>query len=224
MAIDARTSTTHEPVGRAAALLLLAGGVGFFAGGGLHPKDDGHGDKLAQLHSMLVDPAWYPAHVVLLVGMTGFAAGIVALRWRGGQPRHLERLLAVAAPVAVVAALGAVVHLFAATQATAIEDGSSTWLVHLFTGVETVVNPVWGVTIAALAAVGATAGIGNRVVAPLGVVGGLAYALAVATIAFTDTFDVLFPVGSLLGLWAVAVAVVAGSPSIHRQMGSPKGR
>ncbi|MEU8172225.1 hypothetical protein AB0C14_05070 [Microbispora hainanensis] len=39
--------------------------------------------------------------------------------------------------------------------------------------------------------------------------GGLAYALASATIAFTDRFDPLFPIGSLIGVWAVAVGVVA---------------
>jgi hypothetical protein len=34
---------------------------------------------------------------------------------------------------------------------------------------------------------------------------GLDFALAAATIGFTDRFDTLFPVGSLLGIWAVCV-------------------
>jgi hypothetical protein len=48
---------------------------------------------------------------------------------------------------------------------------------------------------------------GNRIA--LGLVGRLAFALASATIAFTDQSDSLFPVGSLIGIWAVAVGVVA---------------
>ena len=59
------------------------------------------------------------------------------------------------------------------------------------------------------AAGGLTRTLGNRITLPLGVVGGLAAGLASATIAFTDTFDPLFPVGSLIGVWAVAVGGMA---------------
>jgi len=45
-------------------------------------------------------------------------------------------------------------------------------------------------------------------VLPLGVLGGLAFALATATIAFVDTFDPLFPVAGLAGVWLVAAGVV----------------
>jgi hypothetical protein len=63
--------------------------------------------------------------------------------------------------------------------------------------------------IAALAVVGGlTRTLGNRVVLALGLLGGLAFAVATATIAYVDTFDVLFPVAGLAGIWLVAVGVI----------------
>lgn len=38
--------------------------------------------------------------------------------------------------------------------------------------------------------------------------GGLAFALASATIAYTDRFDGLFPVASLIGIWGVVVGLM----------------
>jgi hypothetical protein len=175
----------------------------------MHPTGSDEGDKTEQLHSMLVDSAWYPAHLVALLGFALVVAGLLAL---GRDPvirGHLGRLLPISATVAVVAALGAVVHLFAATQAGEIEDGGTTPLVAAFMGVETIVNPVWGLMIAALAVVGGrTRALGNRIVLPIGLLGGLAFALATATIAFVDTFDPLFPVAGLAGIWLVAAGVV----------------
>ena len=111
--------------------------------------------------------------------------------------------------MAVVATLGAVIHLFAATQAAEIEHGGTTPLVAAFMGVETIINPAWGLMIAALAVAGGlTRALGNRIVLPLGLLGGLAFALATATIAFVDTFDPLFPVAGLAGVWLVATGIV----------------
>ena len=101
------------------------------------------------------------------------------------------------------------IHLFAATQAAEIEHGGTTPLVAAFMGVETIVNPAWGLMIAALAVVGGlTRALGNRIVLPLGLLGGLAFAVATATIAFVDTFDPLFPVAGLAGLWLVTTGVI----------------
>ena len=50
--------------------------------------------------------------------------------------------------------------------------------------------------------------LGNRIVLALGLPGGLAFAVATATIAYVDTFDALFPVAGLAGLWLVAVGVI----------------
>ena len=211
------TTLRHSPTAAPAAphryrvgfALLIAGGVAFFVSGPLHPTGSDAGDKTEQLHSMLVDSAWYPAHLVALVGFTCVAAGLFALRRNPMIRDRLGRLLPISAAVAVVAALGAVIHLFAATQAAAIEHGGTTPLVAAFMGVETIVNPTWGLMIATLAVAGGlTRTLGNRIVLPLGLLGGLAFALATATIAFVDTFDPLFPVAGLAGLWLVTTGVI----------------
>lgn len=196
-------------------MLLIAGGAAFFAGGPLHPRGGDEGDKTEQLHSMLVDPAWYPAHLVALLGFACVAAGLLVLRRDPVVRDHLGRLLPISAAVAVVATAGAVIHLFAATQAAAIEDGGTTPLVVAFTGVETVVNPAWGLMIAALAVAGGrTRALGNGIVLVLGLIGGLAFAVATATIAFVDTFDPLFPVAGLAGVWLAASGVIGLTASL----------
>jgi len=211
MTLTSRTApdTTTSRLDRVGCLSLIVGGLAFFAGGPLHPKGSDEGDKTEQLHSMLVDQAWYPAHLVALLGFAGVAAGLVVLSRDPVLRDRLGRLLPVSVGVGLISVLGAVVHLFAATGAAEIEDGGTTPLVGAFMGVETIVNPAWGLMIAALAVVGGlTRTLGNRVVLVLGLLGGLAFAVATATIAFIDTFDPLFPVAGLAGLWLVAVGVI----------------
>jgi hypothetical protein len=209
---------THAPrtdrplslgVRRAGHVSLVVGGIAFFASGPMHPTGSDEGTRTEQLHSMLVDSGWYPAHLVGLLGFAAVAAGLDVLRRDPVLRDRLGRLLPVSVVVAVAGVLGAVVHLFAATQAAELEDGGTTPLVLAFMGVETVVNPVWGLAIAALAVVGGrTRALGNRIVLVLGLLGGLAFAVATATIAFVDTFDPLFPVAGLAGLWLVTVGAI----------------
>ena len=210
MTLDLRTTPATTPrLDRVGYLFLIGGGVAFFASGPLHPRGSDEGDKTEQLHSMLVDSAWYPAHLVGLLGFACVAAGLIGLGHDTVLRNRLGRLLTGSIGVAMIGVLGSVVHLFAATQAAEIEDGSTTPLVAAFMGVETIVNPAWGLMIAALAVAGGlTRTLGNRVVLGLGVAGGLAFAVATATIAYVDTFDPLFPVAGLAGLWLVAVGVI----------------
>jgi hypothetical protein len=210
MTLDLRTASDTTPrLDRVGHLFLILGGVAFFASGPLHPKGSDEGDKTEQLHSMLVDSAWYPAHLVGLLGFACVAAGLIGLGRDPVLRKQMGRLLTVSVGVALIGVLGSVVHLFAATQAAEIEDGRTTPLVAAFMGVETVVNPAWGLMIAALAVAGGlTRTLGNRVVLALGLLGGLAIAVATATIAYVDTFDPLFPVAGLAGLWLIAVGVI----------------
>jgi hypothetical protein len=208
--LDSRTvPATTSHLGRAGYMFLVVGGIAFFASGPMHPTGRDEGDKTEQLHSMLIDSTWYPAHLVALVGFASVAAGLIALGLNPELRGRLGRLVPLAMVVAVIGFLGSLIHLFAATQSAEIEDGSMTPLVAAFMGVETVVNPAWGLMIAALSVAGGlTHTLGNRVVLGLGLVGGLAFALATATIAYVDTFDPLFPVAGLAGLWLVAVGLI----------------
>ena len=104
-----RTSAHATPRrDRAGHLLLIAGGVAFFASGPLHPSGSDEGDKTEQLHSMLIDSSWYPAHLVELLGFACVAAGLVALRQDPAIRDRLGRLLPACVAVAVVATLGGV--------------------------------------------------------------------------------------------------------------------
>ena len=78
--------------------LLIAGGAAFFVSGPLHPTGTDEGDKTEQLHSMLVDPAWYPAHLVALVGFACVAAGLLSLGRDAVIRAHYQHLLAAGKP------------------------------------------------------------------------------------------------------------------------------
>jgi ABC-type branched-subunit amino acid transport system permease subunit len=183
---------------------LALGGAAFIAGGITHPSDSGTGTKTDQLHDMLIAPAWYPSHVLLVAGIAGFTLGALALRGRGSPA--MQRLTAAVSVISAIAVVGMTVHLFQAVNAGEVADGQENLFSQLQVVNETVLNTVWSLSFAVLALVGGlTRTVGNVVTAALGLVGGGAFALASATIAFTDRFDVLFPVGALLGLWAIAV-------------------
>lgn len=209
--IESQPHVRHGGVpARLAGPFLLLGGVAFFVGGITHPRDNGQGNKVQQLHDMLVDPSWYPSHGSLLAAMGLLAAGILALRQRVAGTGGVARLLTVVFVIACVATFSMAVHLAAAVDAEALADGRQSLVSRVQTVNETVVDAVWGLAIATLALVGgATRTVGNRATTPVGVVGGVAFAVASATIAFTDTFDALFKVGSLISVWAVMAGVIA---------------
>ena len=193
---------------RLAGTLLVLGGVAFFVGGVTHPSDRGNGNKVQQLHDMLVDSSWYPSHAVLLAAMALFAIGILAVRHRRDLAPGMERLLRVVFIIACIATVAMAVHLFAALDAESLVDGKQSLVSRVQTVNETVIDAAWGLAVATLAVVGGlTRSVGNRATIPFGLIGGLAFALASATIPYTDTFDSLFKVGSLLSIWAILVGV-----------------
>lgn len=195
---------------RLAGTSLILGGVAFFVGGVTHPSDSGEGNKVQQLHDMLVDSSWYPSHVALLAAAALLATGILALRKGPDLTPGMERLLKFVSVIACIYAVSTVVHLFAALGAESLADGKHSLVSRVQTVNETVVQAAWSLALVSLAVVGGlTRSVGNRITIPFGLVGGLAFALASATIPYTDTFDSLFKVGSLLSIWAILVGVSA---------------
>ena len=190
---------------------LLGGGAFFFVGGSMHPGEDPPGLSVKEhLHLLFQDPAWYPSHALLLVGMVLIAASLVALV-RGGAlasvPRA-QRVGGIAAVAAVLGALDMLLHLVVASEASSIAAGEGTPLTDLHVVAETLTLPAFAFSIAALGVIGAsTRTIGNRLTAALAVVGGVTYGLAGATFLFTDRLNFLFPGGGVIGLWAVATGI-----------------
>lgn len=207
-------STRARRPDRTTGAFLILGGVAFFAGGASHPGDSGEGDKVAQLHEMLVDPLWYPSHALLLLAMVAFAVAILRMRLRGGFEGVMAKVTRVVSVIAVVAVVGMTVHLLSALGAEGIEDGSKTFAYQLQALNETLVDASWGLGITALAVAGGlTRTLGNPVTLVLGLIGGLAFTLASGTIAYTDRFDGLFPVASLIGVWGAVVGIMLLLPS-----------
>ena len=208
-AIEARPDASRtRSLSRLAGPALVLGGVAFFVGGVTHPSDSGDGNKVQQLHEMLVDSSWYPSHTVLLGAMTLFAFGIFTLRHRRDLTSGMERLLRFVLVIACIATAAMAIHLFAALDAQSLADGKQSLLSRVQTVNETIVDATWGLAVATLAVVGGlTRSVGNPITIPFGLVGGLAFALASATIPYTDTFDPLFKVSSLLSIWAILVGV-----------------
>lgn len=212
--MSTQQTTEREVQSRATSLVgwgLLAGGVIFFVGGSMHPKEDPPGVSVKEhLHAMYVDPLWYPAHALLLLGMALIAVALIELvrgRVLAAVPRA-QTVGTLAAVATVPATLETLLHLLAAADANRIAHHDATPLTDILGVVETIAGPVFGFSIAALAVVGAfTRTLGNRVTAVLGVVGGVAYGIATATILFTDKTDFLFPVSAGIGLWAVAAGI-----------------
>jgi hypothetical protein len=212
MATSTASRTASTPVGisdRLAGASFVLGGVTFFVGGAMHPGDSGTGSKISQLHEMLVDETWYPSHALLLVAAVSFAVAVLRIQRRGDLTGAMAAVTRVASVIAVFAAVGMAVHLFSALGADGIADGQQTLVSRVAALNEMLVAAPWALSIAALAVVGGlTRRLGNPVTLALGLVGGLAHALAAATIAYTDRFDGLFPVGSLIGVWALIVGLM----------------
>jgi hypothetical protein len=185
---------------------LLAGGLLFLAGGPLHPKEDPPDVTVREhLRVMFENSSWYPAHALLLAGVVLIAAALVVLargRSLAGVPRA-QTAATVAAVAAVASVPGMLLHLVAASEAGAIAAGDATPLTDVLLVIETLSVPAFGFSIAALAVVGAlTRTLGDPVTAVLGVVGGVGYGLAGATILLTDALNFLFPAATGIALWA----------------------
>lgn len=203
---------------------LLAGGAIFFVGGAMHPKEDPPGVSAKEhLRVMYVDPAWYPAHALLLIGMLLIAATLVAVARRGtlaATPRA-QTVGIIAAVAATLGALGMLLHLVAAIDADRIAAHRGTPITDVLGIVETLTVPAFGFSIAALAVVGSLTRVlgtlGHSVSTALAVAGGVGYGLAGGTILFTDRFDFLFPAASGIGVWAVAagIGLLLGSRAVR---------
>lgn len=189
---------------------LTGGALAFNLGGALHPNDGGVGNKVVQLHSMLLQSSWYPSHLGLLFSFALFTVAFLRLPGRMELAPVTRRIVRVMALVSILTTVAMVPHLLAPLGADSIADGQSSALSVFMTIDETLVNAPWAIGIALLALVaGVTRDLGNRVTAVIGMVGGASFAAAAISIPFTDALDGLFPVGGMgVTLWALGVVAV----------------
>lgn len=210
MATSVENRASLSPVSRRTSRLsggcLALAGVFFFAGGVTHPQPRIEGTKVETLYDMFVQATWYPSHALLLASFALFATAVLLLRRRGDLDPRMRQVMNVVSVLLVVGTLSMAVHLFDALAAESIADGEPALVHEMAKWNETIFSTLWGLGIIMLAAVGGlTRTLGNRITMPLGVVGGVGWCLAAATVAFIDLFDPLFPVaGTLIPVWAVA--------------------
>lgn len=206
----ANLSPTSRRTARLGGICLALGGVAFFAGGVSHPQPAIEGTKVETLHNMFVQPMWYPSHALLLASFVLFATAALLLRRESDLFPRMRRAVTVASVLLVVGTVSMAVHLFDALGAESIADGEPGLVYEMAKWNETIFSTLWGLGIITLAAVGGfTRTLGNRITMPLGVVGGVAWCLAAATVAFIDLFDPLFPIaGTLIPVWAIAAGMM----------------
>jgi len=189
---------------------LVGAAVAFNVGGALHPNDGGTGDKIAQLHDMLLHSTWYPSHLGLLTSFGLFTVAFARLASRPELAPVTRRIVRAMAVVSALTTAAMIPHLLAPLGADSLADGQSSALSVFMTIDETLANAPWALGVALLALVAGVAGdLGNRVTAVVGGVGGVSFAAAAVTIPFTDALDKLFPVGGMgITLWALGVAAL----------------
>jgi hypothetical protein len=220
--LDSSTRSHRLALDRGTIAALAGAAVAFNVGGALHPNDSGTGDKVTQLHDMLLHSTWYPSHLSLLASFALFTVAFLRLPSRldlAPVTRHIVRAMTVVSSLTTVAM---VPHLLAPLGADSIADGRSNALSVFMTIDETLADAPWALGVALLALVAGVADeLGNRVTAIVGVVGGVSFAAAAVTIPFTDALDALFPVGGMgVTLWALGVVAVGAWRRRHTSLPS----
>ena len=184
--------------------LLLISGILGFVGSLLHLTGD------TALASEVGDPLWVPSHVLVLGFVALLVPGLLGLARSGVLSGAARTAALVAFGVAIVWVVESVPHLLAAADHHALLTGQPAPFVtgHLIGA--TIVYPLGGLSIAALALLG-----GRRLAHPvlnvLGAIGAVAF--GIAPIAYDvlgiEELGDLFAGSLLLTAWLVAVGVTA---------------
>lgn len=199
---------------------MLASGASFLLGGLWHPQEDEALAGAAQTSAWLADPAWVPAHLVLLLAEVLLVVGLVGLLRAGptlAAPARAAGWAATAAAVLWVAE--GVPHVLAAGDAHAVAAGHATPSFGLFQSLSVLVYPLVGLSVCGLAVLA-----GRRLTHPaltaVAVVGGLAYAAApvLEGVLGISVLDPLYAVGLLMGVW---FAAVGGTELVRRRSTGP---
>jgi hypothetical protein len=195
-------------MGRFCGWLLIVGDVLFTLAGFLHPQ--GHGDDFHEAVSgMLSNSHWPIAHLLAMVSallLTWTFWLLTDAGWANGSVigRAGSRLTILGG---TFMAVQFAVELAAHHEAAAVAASQSEPLTNLTQSMQAVGWPVWALGFGLLA-IGIT-GIVPRIVSALCCIGALAFALGgILTMGFElPQAGVLFPIGSLVGLWIIWIGI-----------------
>jgi hypothetical protein len=176
----------------------------------MHPDPDTSMSFARSTAHMLADPRWVPAHALLLAGFALMVPGVLSIVRDESLSGTVRKIARVALAGAVLSVVEAVFHLASASEATALAKGGSAPIVQIHLQLARIAFPLIGVSIAALAIVGARSrAMTHPLVATIGVVGGLMHGLSAPIVVTSQNqhFSVLFMGGALMAIWLVAVGV-----------------
>jgi hypothetical protein len=191
--------------------LFVAAGVLMAASGPLHPESDASGTTREELATMTAGDTWIVSHAGVAFGTLLLALGLWSAHRSGRWPIATRRTLRLAAIAVSVYVVETVMHLAAVIDKDALAAGDPAPIAFSHLALAAVLYPLSGVAIVALAVrlFGAVTA-GNKVLAGIGVLAGIAHAVSVPLTLLApdlETTPVFAAGGMLLAAWAIGTGI-----------------
>jgi hypothetical protein len=173
-----------------------------FTGGRQHP----HGS----MAEMLGDPSWTGAHLLVLGGYAALLAGLLLYRGGAASPERTRRWRRLAIVGTVLQVVEMAIHTAASVDHAHLVAGEPTPVLTTHLRLAITLCPIFGVLVAGfIVATARDRTLGSPWIAPLGVVGVLAWGAASPLVAGLHLEQVwfLFPMVLLFALWMALAAV-----------------
>jgi hypothetical protein len=216
---SATSRTRGMSITKVTALSLVATGPLGTLGSLLHPHAPDATSMAEVAYVQTGQIAWWPAHVLLLLGYVAFALFLLGVSRSDGLPDPVTRVLTVATPIACLCVAAMAVHLLLPVGRDSVVDGHEGWAFWAKDVAESA-DAVWAVALGVVAwSLGRAGIIGNRMTAALGLAGGLgvaAFSIAVPLTGWLLPMDLtrtLLPAVPVFGIliltWTVSAGVMA---------------
>ena len=190
------------PADRVWRVLFGLGGVIMALGGPLHPRGE-------TMHSMLIDPNWFPSHMAQLVGYCLMTLGLMRFRRVMPHSPAVQRWSGLAALGLALQTVEMAFHLASMVDAEKLAAGLATPILSTHIVLALTIYPLLAILMSGLIVVAArTRELGNPWIAPFGIAGLVAQAIAVVLVAGFDiqAARVGFPMVMLFAIWTVVVS------------------
>lgn len=185
-------------------VLFGLGGIVMAVGGPLHPRDD-------TMQAMLVNPSWFPSHMAQLVGLALMTLGMMRFRRIMPHSPAVRRWSGLAALGLFLQTVEMAFHLASMVDADNLAAGLATPVLSTHIVLAVTSYPLLAILMGGLILVaGRTRELGNLWLAPIGIAGLTAQAVAVVLVVGLDmqAARVGFPMVMLFATWTVVVSLM----------------
>lgn len=190
--------------------LLGLAGVLLLVGGPLHPQANLYLSFNASTANMLADAHWPLSHGLMLAGELALVFALLGIMRRAELSDTLRRVVTVAVVASMLGVVEMTFHFLAMFDRQALLDGAATPVLTTHLTLAVLTYPIFGLSMAALAFVGARGRmVGGASIAILGVVGGLMDAVSAPIVVLNrnQAFSWLFAGMAPLALWMCLAAI-----------------